>query len=303
MLFGVGVAPALTDAMLQNRSFSEKTLLSSLCSDLQTLLNQGCLGFESRRNCGMLADGLTQQQRMPSTQHKPDRVRTVVTGRGVRILQNGVVLSEVLAKPGPTHSVFDVLAAAVCCHSNGSRLALLGFEGGGILGPLRALGSVHSIAAVDVSDRSYGVFQRLCGSWCGRVEFHHRDAEAWLRGTRSRFDAIIEDISLAAGRRVFQPDMVWHTLPRLVRARLRPSGIAVFNLLKPEVTSLKSVVREIACHFSGAYMIEFDDFENRILVAGVNRGATRSASHRIRTLLAILGSRLASRISVGTVGG
>ena len=249
----------------------------------------------------MRAAGVTQQQRMPSPPHKPDRVRTVVTGRGVRILQNGVVLSEVLAKPGPTHSVFDVLAAAVCCHGAGSRLALLGFEGGGILAPLRALGAAHSVDAVDVSDRSCGVFQSLCGRWCGEVEFHHQDAEVWLRGTRSRFDAIIEDISVAAGRRVLQPDMVWNTLPGLVRTRLRPSGVAVFNLLKPEVTSLKTAVRHIADQFSAAYLVEFNDFENRILVVGANLGSARAASRRIRSLLATLGSRLASWISIRTL--
>ncbi|MEC9081308.1 MAG: hypothetical protein VYE44_05980, partial [Verrucomicrobiota bacterium] len=62
------------------------------------------------------------------------------TGRGARLVQNGSVLSEVLAQPGPTNSVFDALAALVRLFSPGARVGLLGFAGGGIIAPLRAMG-------------------------------------------------------------------------------------------------------------------------------------------------------------------
>ena len=40
-------------------------------------------------------------------------MRVERTRRGARIIEDDVVLSEVLAQPGATHSLFDVLAAAV----------------------------------------------------------------------------------------------------------------------------------------------------------------------------------------------
>jgi hypothetical protein len=57
-------------------------------------------------------------------------VRIERTRRGARMIEGDVVLSEILARPGPTHSLFDLLAAAVTALSPGPRLAVLGFAGG-----------------------------------------------------------------------------------------------------------------------------------------------------------------------------
>ena len=57
------------------------------------------------------------------------------TPGGARLVQNGSVLSEVLSQPGPTDSVFDVLASAMNL-STGTRAGILGFAGGGVIAPV-----------------------------------------------------------------------------------------------------------------------------------------------------------------------
>ena len=61
------------------------------------------------------------------------------TKHGARMSQGGAVLSEVLAKPGPTHSVFDLLAALVHVLAPGPRVGVLGFVEAEFLLLLRAL--------------------------------------------------------------------------------------------------------------------------------------------------------------------
>ena len=60
------------------------------------------------------------------------------TKQGARLVQNGSVLSEVLSEPGPTQSVFDILAAAIMLN-NKNRVGILGFAAGGLIGPLRSM--------------------------------------------------------------------------------------------------------------------------------------------------------------------
>ena len=68
------------------------------------------------------------------------RMRIVRLRRRARILDGPDVLSEILDHPGPTDTMFDVLAACVAAFAPGPRVAILGFAGGGIVAPLRAMG-------------------------------------------------------------------------------------------------------------------------------------------------------------------
>ncbi len=77
----------------------------------------------------------------PSFQVKPTKI-------GLRLSQHGVVLSEMRTSPGPTHSVFDVLAAALAVLAPNQRIGVLGFAGGGMLAPLRGLGVTGPVEAV-----------------------------------------------------------------------------------------------------------------------------------------------------------
>ena len=107
-------------------------------------------------------------------------MRIVRTRRGLRLLEGDVILSELLARPGPTHCLFDVLAACVAALAPGPRIALLGFAGGGIVAPLRAMGFPHAIEAVDLDPTGEKLFRELARHWAGEVRVARMDALEWL---------------------------------------------------------------------------------------------------------------------------
>lgn len=218
-------------------------------------------------------------------------------GRGVRLVQHGCVLSEVLREPGPTHSVFDLLAASAVALAPGPRFAMLGFAGGGMIAPLRKLGGEHTVEAVDLDAAGYSVYQDVVGSWGGEVTFSNDDAVKWLRGQRGRFDVIVEDLSVPQGKDVVKPAVSWETLPPLMAKRVRKSGVVITNLLPTPGMSLAELERR--CRGGGrACVVEMDRFHNRILLQGDDLGSARELGRRLRELLTLLGSRLAGEISV-----
>ena len=98
------------------------------------------------------------------------------TRRGFRVVEGGDVLSELLAKPGATHSTFDVLAASIAVLAPGSPLLMLGFAAGGVVAPLRALGYRLPIEAVDISRRDLALFRSVSRGGAGKVCFTRADA-------------------------------------------------------------------------------------------------------------------------------
>ena len=102
--------------------------------------------------------------------------REVKKRNGVWFVEGDIVLSEVLHEPGPTGDIFDVLAASVVVLSPGRRFALLGFGAGGIVAPLRALGSSHAIHAVDLDLQGEELFRRTARYPVGEVNVDQRDA-------------------------------------------------------------------------------------------------------------------------------
>ena len=117
------------------------------------------------------------------------------TPGGARLVQNGSVLSVVLSQPGPTDSAFDVLAAAMNL-SDGNRAGILGFAGGGVIAPLRAMGGRHAVSGVDLDDAGYNLFCDVSDDWQGAVKFTKEDATQWLRSRRTPFDVLLEDLSI-----------------------------------------------------------------------------------------------------------
>ena len=217
--------------------------------------------------------------------------------RGVRLLQHGCVLSEVLHEPGPTHSVFDVLAASVVAFSPGPRVAMLGFAGGGMMAPLRKLGGDHAVEAVDLDPTGHGIYGEVVGDWGGHLNFVEGDAVSWLRGQRRCFDAIVEDLSVPVGKDVVKPSVSWEELPPLMVRRARSKGVVISNLLPtPGMTMLEL---EHCIHRLGpACVVELDRFHNRILLQGPAFESARETGRRLRGALNALGSRLADEISL-----
>ncbi len=235
----------------------------------------------------------------PLTEAGASIVRLRTTKRGWRLSQHGTVLSEVLAAPGPTHSVFDVLAAASRLHPGARDMALLGFGGGGTVAALRALGESATIHAVDLDSTG----QRLlvshgCG-WLAPWKWADAEAAEWLAGQR-RFDVIFDDLSIPRDGDVVKPVITWETLPRLVPRHLRRGGLAVFNLLRPRGVAWARAVGTVAERFSSVHVVALNEFENRIVLAADEwtLPPAREVHRLLRVALARLGSRQATRFQV-----
>lgn len=225
-------------------------------------------------------------------------MKILTTRTGLRMTQHGVVISEMRTSPGPTHSVFDLLAALIVVLNPGSRVGVLGFAGGGIMAPLRALEFMSRIQSVDLDRSGYDLFRKHCRRWAGDVDWHHSDAAHWLRRQPPRFDLVMDDLSIPENGDVFKPSICWSTLPKLIRQRLRPEGVAVFNLLKPPQGSWDSHLRRVAAGFDSSLVIHLDRFANLVLVAGRTLPSARALGSSVRTHLAKLGSSLAREIRI-----
>ena len=229
--------------------------------------------------------------------HVP-RMQFIRTRGGVRLKQHGVVVCELRSSAGPTHSVFDVLAALMVALPVPGPAALLGFSAGGMVAPLAALGWDRPLAAVDLDTKAFAVFRRHCPEWRSRVKFHRAEAGAWLRRRRSRFGLLVEDLSVPVSGDVVKPRASWEELPELIRRRLHPEGVAVFNLLPDPEHPWNRAIPTIRGRFRAALVVRFRDYENRILVVGERLPSARALSGRLGRLLRELGSRQAGRIQV-----
>jgi len=220
------------------------------------------------------------------------------TARGARLIEGDAVLSEVLATPGPTHSVFDLLAAIVASLAPGPNVALLGFAGGGVVAPLRAMGWDGALDTVDLDPRGERLFRELCGGWCGTVRFSRHEAGDWLRRARRRFDLVIDDLSVPHRGEITKPRLSVETLPPLIRRRLAPGGVVAVNALPVPALAWRELLWKLAAPHPRARVVLFKEFENRVLLAGADLPPPRQLGRLLRRYLRAIESEIAAGISV-----
>lgn len=230
----------------------------------------------------------------------PSRPRIVRTARGARLLQGDAVLSEVLARAGPTHRFFDVLAASVIAFAPGPRFLMLGFAAGGMVAPLRGGGWAHAIHAVDRSDEGHALYRELSAGWGGPVHVERADALRFLRGRR-RWDLVLDDLSVEGAAGVTKPRASAEEVPGLVARRLRPGGVAMANLLGMPDRSWRDLLGAVRRPWPRALVITAAAYQNRVVVAGHELPAAREAGRRLRAALAALGSRMRGQVAVRTL--
>ena len=223
------------------------------------------------------------------------------TKHGLRLSQHGVVISELRTSPGPTHSVFDVLAATIAVLAPKDRIGVLGFAGGGMIAPLRGMGVTSVIDSVDLDRAGYDLFRQHCPEWAGGVKWQQADAVAWLREQPRTFGLLMDDLSVPQDGDVFKPAISWDVLPELMRSRLRPGGFGVFNLLPEPGDTWNSDLTRVVSLFKTARIIDLDDFENHILITGDTLPTARELGSQLRQSLRHLRSCQAGRIQVRTV--
>lgn len=225
-------------------------------------------------------------------------MRIIRTKLGLRLSQHGVVVTELRTSPGPTHSVFDVLAALIVILRPAGRIGVLGFAGGGMIAPLKALRLQTRLVTVDLDRSSYDLFCRHCPEWVAGVDWQQADAVQWLQRQPRKFDLLMDDLSLPYAGDVVKPDISWNLLPQLIRQRLKPDGLAVFNLLSPPGRSWRRSVAKVSRPFQTTRLIQLNDFENRILVAGTELPSARELGRGLRQALQQICSRQAGRLQV-----
>ena len=218
-------------------------------------------------------------------------------GNLVRLHQGGCVLSEILDQPGPTHGLFDVLAACVFALAPETELRMLGFAGGGIIAPLRAMGYRKDIHTVDLSLEAVSIFRELSSAWAGRVRVTQADAQVWL-AKQTPCPLILEDLSVLGENGETKPELSFTTLPSLIHDRLSPKGIVICNVLRVPGWSWKRLLRTIAAPYAMAHVLVLDKFENKILIAGRRIDSARCCSREIRRALSAIRSRQAKRFSL-----
>lgn len=228
-------------------------------------------------------------------------MRVVLTKRGARLVEAGTIVSEILDRPGATHTFFDVLAAAITTLAARERVAILGFAGGGLVAPLRALGFEGPLDAVDLSLTAEPIFRRLSSGWCGRVNLVKADAARWLAVRRGGYDLILEDLFADGPRGMVKPDVSFTAIPGRIRARLRSGGVAVFNVLPEPGRTWAEIEGKILAPFEEARAVLLDEYENRLLVAGNRLPPAAALSRSLSAALARIGSRQAGRIAVRRV--
>ncbi|MGQ0507228.1 MAG: hypothetical protein ACT4TC_18135 [Myxococcaceae bacterium] len=228
-------------------------------------------------------------------------MQIIETRRGARVLHAGHVVSELPRLPGPTHSVFDVMAALAAMLVGDGRLAMLGFAAGGVMAPLRALGSPVSVHAVDLDVTAVPVFQRVAGAWAGDVNVEEGEASAWLRAQSGRFEGIIEDLSQQVSGDVIKPDVSFNPLPGLIARKLDDGGVAIINLLPSPPRSQRFAAAELCAPHRDARAVRIDGFYNQILVGGQSLPPAQQLSRDLRHALSELGSPLANDCAVRTL--
>lgn len=225
-------------------------------------------------------------------------MKVVKTRHGARIVQDGLILSEIRSTPGPTDSLFDVLAACIGGLSPGARTAILGFAGGGVIAPLRACGFGHPIQAVDLSLEGERLFRTLAGPWAGDVQVHEEDALRWLRRQRRSWDTILEDLSVQTSLGVTKPAVSLEELPALMSRRVSPSGMAITNVLPVPGLSWRVLLDRLAAPWPHAVVVHLVEYENRVLIASHGALDARRIRRDLSGHLDAIGSDQASLLFV-----
>lgn len=224
------------------------------------------------------------------------------TADGVEWLHEGHVVSTLPARPGPTNSIFDLIAAATACLAPaGKPVAMLGFAGGGTIAPLRALGCHSPVFAADLDVDAVPLFREVAGNWAGEVSVDCAEATAWLLGQRRHFGVIIDDLSIQVPGDVVKPDVSLHVLPALFRKRLVHCGIGLFNLIPSPGSPLAAQVREVSKHFIEARLVRFAEYSNGLLIVGDELLEPRSMGAMLKFHLEHMGSKMAGRFHVRNV--
>ena len=210
-----------------------------------------------------------------------------------------------LYRPGEiaTHCVWDAIAAPILWlpPARRRRILILGLGGGSVARIARALAPDSEIVGVEFDPEVIRLARESLELDSLDVRIEIADALVWLKTAKGRFDAILEDVFIGHGDAVYKPDWIPAPGHGLARARLAAGGVFVSNTLDESA----EVAREMARAFPALVVIETEDYDNRVLVAGPRDLTGRALRQRVaespilRESLGILSFRTWPRRQLG----
>lgn len=263
--------------------------------------------------------------------------RVVRTRDAIEVHEGDVVVTRASFRPGPTHTLLDVIAAVIVAQDPPpSDAVVLGFAAGGLVAPLRALASDASLFGIDLDPTGEALFREASGAWAGDVRVQVGDAVAWLEAHLARHHdpeamraanvtrpvgvdevearwvdpsrsggpgrggvtVIVDDLSTVVGDDVQKPFESIEAVPRLAASCLAPDGIFISNVLPWPGIEWSALIGNIGAPFECVHEIRLEDYENRVLLGS---RAMRDKAEIVESLaenLAKLGSRQAGRFEV-----
>ena len=228
-------------------------------------------------------------------------LRVVRDRRGVRLVDGPDVVSHLRATPGPTHGFFDLLAACIATFAAQpphTRAVMLGFAAGGIVAPLRAMQWLHPLHAVDLTLEHAAIFHEVAGVWAGDVRLAQADAESWLRRTRTKWDVVLEDLTVRGRSCAIKPQVSVDVLPQMIADRLSAHGVVAVNVLPVPGLAWDELLARLAAPHRHAIVLDPAQYENRVLLAGPGLPDARATGRAIRATLQRIRSRQAGRFTV-----
>lgn len=217
--------------------------------------------------------------RSPEERPRTDRRRGLREKPRVRVEDEGetrsLVVDETFAsfyRPGEvvTHCVWDAIAAPILWlpPKRRRRILILGLGGGSVARIARALAPEAELVGVEFDPEVVRLARRHLDLDETGVRVEVTDARTWVETESkraTRYDAIVEDVFVGSGDDVHKPDWIPDPTHPQAFGMLAPGGVFVSNTLDEHARVAKSM----RAHFEGLVEIETEDYDNRVLVAGV----------------------------------
>jgi SAM-dependent methyltransferase len=185
--------------------------------------------------------------------------------RGLALEIDGTFASYQLDGSARTGSVWDALVAPLLWLPPARRrsVLILGLGGGSAARLARALAPRARIVGIEFDPEVVRAARRWFGLDALGVEVVTGDARAYLETCRERFDLVIDDVFVGAGRRVHKPD--WLPLPGLELAmrRVARGGVLVCNA----IDEARAVFGVLGDRFESVCELQLRDYDNRIFAA------------------------------------
>jgi hypothetical protein len=157
-------------------------------------------------------------------------------------------------------------------------VALLGFAAGGVVAPLRAMGFAHPCVPSTCRAKRRFCSGTCSSAWAGDVRLTQAEASAWIRRQRQPLDVVLEDLTVPHHSGAIKPPVSVGDLPQLLASRLTPGRVVVTNALPVPWLTWEELIDRLAAPHRTSLVVTFDEFENRIVLAGESLPTARQTA-------------------------